>query len=236
MLTLLLAMLLAADKPPPARLVVPKSLQKQRAPLEKDQGPIPLASPATLEALGPIDPKPGAWVEYLVHHRGKLQARVKLTVLPEAAPEGRFWLELAAASGESLPSASRLLLKPGPFRLANVERAMVFLMGQAPFELPIEDVAEEAPPEPKPEASVVRQGSEQIKVRAGTFRAERISVREPKTRTTVWLARGAVPLWGLVRTEGGGRVVELVEFGQSGGKSVMPDPAAAQGKGNESVK
>src|SRR2546429_1146935 len=76
--------------------------------------PTPLfADPRLAEAMGRIDPRPGAWAEYLVRLPGREDLRVRATVLADAA-DGRHWLELITASAGGGFSPSRLLLRADP--------------------------------------------------------------------------------------------------------------------------
>ena len=97
------------------------------------------ADPAIPAALGPINPRPGSWAEYLVRTRGREDVRVRATVLP-AEGEGRYWLELTAAGESGIASAARVLIegdRPWP---ANVGRMYVMLAAQQPVEIPLDRI------------------------------------------------------------------------------------------------
>src|SRR5437762_11557391 len=75
--------------------------------------PTPLfADPRLAEAMGRIDPRPGAWAEYLVRVPGRGDLRVRATVLADAAG-GRHWLERITACAGGLASASGVLVRAG---------------------------------------------------------------------------------------------------------------------------
>ncbi len=102
--------------------------------------PSPLfADPDLAEAMGRIDPRPGAWVEYLVRAPGRDDLRVRATVLP-AATGGRHWIELITASADGIVSASRLLLRADSLFPRNVERMYLMLAGQQPIEVPMDRI------------------------------------------------------------------------------------------------
>src|SRR5438045_8925067 len=95
------------------------------------------ADPAIPAALGPINPRPGSWAEYLVRTRGREDVRVRATVLP-AEGEGRYWLELTAAGESGIASAARVLIegdRPWP---ANVGRMYVMLAAAQPAPIQLE--------------------------------------------------------------------------------------------------
>jgi hypothetical protein len=95
--------------------------------------------PALASDLGPIDPRPGSWAEYLVRTPGREIVRVRATVFP-AEGERRWWLELTAAGESGIASAARILIegdRPWP---ANVGRMFVMLAGQQPIELPVDRI------------------------------------------------------------------------------------------------
>ncbi|TMA29331.1 MAG: hypothetical protein E6J78_02960 [Deltaproteobacteria bacterium] len=222
---MLLALLLAAQGArPPAHLVVPRSLQEER-----DGAPEIFSDPQLLSALGDFKPEPGAWAEYLVRSSGE-QVRVRISVLPEAAPEGRYWLELDTASPGGPPAAAKLLLHGSPARAENIERLLLFMPGQAPVEIPVDQLREDMPAEPAAKApKVSRKKRERVQVRGGTFAdAEALQVGD----TRLWRS-DRVPLWGLIKSRSPRATVELLGSARSGAHSVFPGD---QGNGSESTK
>jgi hypothetical protein len=232
----LLALLLAAPAPtPPAHLVVPESVRKQRE-QEKD-GPAAqlsiFADPRLAEALGRFDAHPGAWVEYAVLPKRGPQVRLRAAVLAPALPDGRYWLEIATQVQEGPPLAMKMLLRGAPGRVENAERAFFYMGGQAPLELPLDDAREAGRPAARGALpKIERKGREEIHLTAGTFRCEVLQVKAMRIHRS-----DQVPLWGLVRARDPERRVELIGFARSGAETVFPpgfdDP---QGKGSESVK
>jgi hypothetical protein len=191
--------------------------------------PSPLfADPQIAEAMGRIDPRPGAWVEYLVRGPERDDLRVRATVL-SAAADGRHWLELITASGSGMVSASRVLVRSDALFPGNVERMYLMLAGQQPIEVPLDRIKlPEARTGARP--SIVRLGIRRVRVPAGMFVAEAMRVAE----TLVW-RDAAVPLWGLVKAKSPRQSLELVAFGMAGGHSVFP-PGWDQGNGSEKAK
>jgi len=187
------------------------------------------ADPALREALGSIDPKPGAWAEYLLRAPGKGDLRVRATVLG-AVDDGRYWLELATAGESGLASAAKFLIHGSAFSPGDVERLYVMVAGQQPIEIPLDEVRP-AGAKPKAEARrVERLRPERVHVAAGEFTAEVFRV----SGTRIWRAAG-VPLWGLVKARSARQSMELVASGITGGHSLFP-PGWDQGKGSESRK
>jgi hypothetical protein len=212
---MVLALLMAAAVAQPSGAVAP-------APLFGD--------PTVQAALGELRPTPGAWAEYLVRGRGKGDLRVRATAL-EAGEAGKFWLELASASETGIASAARLLIHGNAAAPENVERLYVMILGQQPIEVPPEQVqAGGAKRAAKRMSKVKRMGTERIRVPAGEFTAQVLSV----SGTRIWRS-AAVPLWGLVRTRSADRSVELVSFDLKGGHSLFP-AGWDQGNGSESRK
>jgi hypothetical protein len=188
-----------------------------------------------------------------VREGGTPTLRLRLGVLPppKDAGEGRYWLEIVTLGGGTLPTAVRMLAHGDPLTLSNVERVVVYVTGQVPLELPIDDAAEgleeqrksAAPPRP---ARVQRQAAEDVQVHGGRYHAERVNVRAGGVTSRLWLDRERVPLWGLVRAETGRRVIELFASGREGAHTVFPpapgepderpDAGALYGNGSESTK
>jgi hypothetical protein len=190
------------------------------------------ADPRLSAVLGDFEPRAGAWVEYAIVPRKGPQARLRLSVLAPLLPEGRYWLESASQSQGAPPVAIRMLLHGPPGSIENMERLYVYVAGQAPMEFPLDADARAAPrPLPRrPAPRVRRRGEQEVRVAAGSFRAELIEVGPAR----VWRSDG-VPLWGLVRATEPGRRVELIAFGRSGARTVFP-AEFDQGKGSESKK
>jgi hypothetical protein len=109
--------------------------------------------------------------------------------------------------------------------LARLESAVVYLLGVAPLELPVVDLAGAFDGRcPESDAGGRRVT---VTVPAGTFAAEELPGADGER---LWVARD-VPLWGLVRAESRRVRVELVGFGWSGARSVLP----AQGTGSDNT-
>lgn len=234
LLTLLLAAQAAqAAKPPPARLVVPEELKKEREAESKPPAPV-LGDAALSEALGPLKPEVGAWVEYAVRTRGTPDARVRIAVLPPALENGWYWLEEVSLGNEGAASAVKMRLHGDPSDTRNIDRMYLFVPGQAPIEVPLDQIPKAGPPAHKP-GKAVRGAPERIKVMAGTFeKAE--TLRSGNLR--IWRAQ-SVPLWGLVKATSPGQTVELMNSGRTGAHSAFPAGFADdqnQGKGSEIAK
>jgi hypothetical protein len=185
---------------------------------------VPLAvDPQLQDALGPIDPRPGAWAEYLIRTAGRDDLRLRATVLPAEAA-GRYWLELAMAAEAGIASAARLLVRRDP--AAGIESAHLMLAGQQPIQIPPDRLR----PAVRKIPSMTRARRTRVRVRAGTFMADMFRAGAAR----VWRAPG-VPLWGLVKARSKRQSIELIACGASGGRSVFP-AGWAQGKGSESAK
>jgi hypothetical protein len=200
----------------------------QRAPPRWPVSPL-FADPGMRAALGSIDPKPGAWAEYLVRAPGKGDLRVRATVLA-AADDGRYWLELATAGESGLASAAKLLVHGNAFSLGDVERLYVMIAGQQPIEVPLDEVRPGRAKPPAEAQRVERLRPERVRVAAGEFNADVFRA----SGTRIWRAAG-VPLWGLVKARSARQSMELVASGTTGGHSLFP-PGWDQGKGSESRK
>jgi len=189
------------------------------------------ATPELLASSFPLRITAGAWAEYSIRSRGGQDFRVRFSIVPPALEEGRAWVEVAALGEMALPFAARLLVRSG----GGVERALVYVLGQAPLELPTETAPAARAGRRSREARSSRVGAvtrREVSVPAGRFDAEEVRVSPPGQALRAWRSE-RVPLWGLVRAEGARQVVELVAYGQSGARSVLPD---VQGNGRESTK
>jgi hypothetical protein len=177
-------------------------------------------------ALGPFRPQPGAWVEYLVQSRGEQDVRVRLAIVSPPPDRARAWVEVATIGARSIPFAARLLLNTAT---GELERASVYALGQAPFDLPVggDDPARVPPPT----ARVVPGRAKTVTVPAGTFSATELRVSAGVEVTRVWRT-DEVPLWGIVRARQRARTIELLRFGRTGARSVFP---GLHGMGSDST-
>jgi len=230
----LLALLLAASsQKPPAHLVVPRSMRKERDQEEQFSSFPPLADPRLAEALGPLEPHAGAWAEYLVRTKGEDDVRLRASIL-SVLGAGRYWLEMATASESGPPAATKLLVKGNPAQPRDLERALLLVAGQQPLEIPLDQL--ETPDLKSGKLpKVERLKPARVRVRAGEFLdAEALRVGD----TRIWRS-GKVPLWGLVKVQSPSQTVELLSYGLTGAHTVFPPgwgDEPAQGKGSESVK
>lgn len=185
-----------------------------------------LGDPALAGALGALKPEPGAWVEYAVRTRGQPDVRVRVSVLPPALPDGWFWLEVVSAGSEGLPSAVKLRARGDPGDRRNLDRMLLYVAGQAPIEVPLDQLPDSPAPAPG-QRRVVSGAPERVRVKAGVFANAR-PVRAGEVR--LW-RDGSVPLWGLVKARTPRQTVELIGYGHTGAHSTFP-----QGNGSESMK
>ena len=236
---MLLALLIAAGaaaQKPPANVIIPDELREQR---ERDllatpeQVPV-FGNPLLSAALGPLQPRPGAWVEYRVHQQGEADVRVRVSVLDQPAADGRYWLELATLAQTGMAAAAKLLVHGDPLAAKNVERMFVLMVGQQPLEVPLDQL--DAPAvKPPPPVTVARRGQALVTVGAGEYRAEVLEAGDMR----IWRA-ATVPLWGLVKARSPKRTIELIATGVTGAHTVFPpgwgDGKDAQGIGSEMTK
>jgi hypothetical protein len=177
-----------------------------------------------MEALGDLEPTPGAWAEYAVKSP-QWSLRVRVSVLPDPAPVDRYWLELVTTAGNAPMQAVRLLVHGSLAQPRSLERVELYRTGQAPLELPVEGLANE-PLKPGKPPRIVRGRKERVQVPAGSFTAQRFDAGDVR----LWRSPD-VPLWGLVRSRSPRQTVELVDSGLTGAHSVFP-----QGNGNDKTK
>lgn len=196
---------------------------------------IPLFSdPRLSEALGGFQERAGAWVEYAVLPRRGPQARVKASLLAPRSSSGRYWLEMVSEQQGGPPVAVKMLLHGPPGKMENVERIYLYVAGQAPVELPLDDApADAGTPSGGPLPKVRRKGTEELVLAAGKFRCQVLQIEGSRLYRS-----SQVPLWGMVRAITPEERVELIGFGESGAVSVFPEAfgEGAQGKGRESAK
>lgn len=233
---MLLALLLLAAQPakPPARRVVPKALERERGGADLPLPSSVFDDPRLAAALGPLHPQPGAWVEYAIHSKNAGGLRARLSIL-SALPDGRYWLEINTLSEDVPPASVKLLLRGTTLAVKDVERAFIWLTGQAPLELPVDQLPAQKEKEPTaPEAKVHKGPPATVQVPAGTFaKAETLRVGD----TRFWRA-AEVPLWGLVKSQSPRQTLELTASGKTGAHTVFPAGwgEEPQGNGKESTK
>ena len=193
-----------------------------------------LGDGALAEALGPPDAQPGAWVEYAIRTKGQSDTRVRFSILPPRLEGGWYWLEEAGVNSEGMASAIKVRVKGDPSDPRNYDRMFVYVFGQAPIEVPIDQLTLPEPPKKEPDR-VVKGAPERISVKAGVFeKAEPLRLRDVR----VWRSP-KVPLWGLVKAQSPRQTVELIGSGRTGAHSTFPagwGEDAPQGKGSESTK
>ena len=209
-------------------LVVPKSLQEERAESPEPHLPlIALGTPDVLEALGEFRPEIGAWAEYAITEHQHQTGRILISVLPPPMPDGNYWLEIDSINEQAYPVALRLLAHGNPGRVSSIARAIIYVPGQGPIELPLRLANEEhSRPAPAPSgAGISTTHGEKVKVAAGSFTADRIRIGKGKESTTLWRSLD-VPLFGLVKSVAPGKEIELSASGHTGGHTLFAAPVA----------
>jgi hypothetical protein len=233
MLISLLLVAAAASSERPDGGIPPKLPSSVEAilPDRKPDGALPrlaLGMPDLVAALGPLRVEVGAWAEYLLRSpRGT--ARMRFSLLPPKLEGGRYLLEVAAFSDMGLPFALRALLVPGPVVPANMERATLYVLGQAPLEVPMEDLKQQASrARPDPSGARIARGPQRtLSTEAGRFKAAELRITARGQTTRLWRS-DEVPLWGLVRSKGPEEAIELVAFSREGARSAIPEPGRAK--------
>lgn len=230
---MLLALLIAAG--PPAHLVVPDGIQKERAAEAAPPSAI-LGDPALSNALGPPDAHPGAWVDYAIRTKGEPDVRVRFSILPPALPGGQYWLEEAGVSSAGQGSAVKLRAHGDPADPRNIDRMYIYVPGQAPIEIPLDQLPPPPAPAAKKPAKLVKGRPERVQVKGGVFeKAETMRVGDVR----IWRSP-KVPIWGLVKAVGPHQTVELLGSGTTGAHTIFPpgfsEDQLPQGKGSESTK
>jgi len=225
---MVLALLLATmSTAPPARPA--RSRNAPQAAHEPRSLP-PLDSPQLTATWGALRADVGSWAEYLVRTRGDQDVRFRVSVVPQPVDGGRVWVEVTALGSESLPVATRLLIVGAT---GKVERAVVYALGQAPLDVPVEDNARAVATASRSASMQVVQGRrEAVAVPAGTFRAIKLRVAVGRDRLRVWKS-DTVPLWGLVRARDARTTVELLRYGDRGASSVFPVQGNGSDRANE---
>ncbi len=214
-------------------IFVPQAVKDRREKTVAQPPPqklINFASPDVLAALGAFRPEIGAWAEYVVSQNKRLLSRVLVSVLPPPMPDGSFWLEIDSAGEGEAPTALRLLVHGNPGELSAIDRAIVYVAGQTAFELPMQALEKEHA-RPRPErsgADLKAQHHVAIRVKAGNYDTDRIQLSKGKETNLVWRS-DAVPLFGLVKSEVGGRVTELSACGHTGAHTLMTTPILDEG-------
>ena len=191
-----------------------------------------LGDAALAEALGPPDTQAGSWVEYIVRTRGHSDTRVRFSILPPALEKGWYWMEEAGVNSDGMASAIKLRVHGDPSDPRNYDRMYVYVLGQAPIEVPLDQIPM---PEPlrKAPGKVVKGAPERIEVKAGVYeKAEPLRLRDVR----IWRSK-SVPLWGLIKAQSPRQTVELIGSGRTGAHSTFPTAwVDDQGKGSESMK
>jgi hypothetical protein len=213
-----------APLPPSMRAITPERSPGAPLPL------FALGAPDLVDALGSLRVEVGAWAEYLLRSP-EGTARMRFSLLPPKLEGGRYWLEVAAFSDVALPFALRAILLPGPVTPANMERATLYVLGQAPLEVPMDDLKKHVSRKaPGPSgARIVHGPARTVVTQAGRFQATELRITARGQTTRLWRS-DAVPLWGLVRSKGPKETIELVAFSREGAKSAVPAPGQGNGK------
>lgn len=174
-----------------------------------------------------FDAQRGAWAEYLVRTKGSDPLRVRVSVLSK---EGESALiEIDTLAKDKPPQAVRMLVHGSPADARNVDKLELYVAGQAPIEVPVDELRDDLRPPPKHKSRAVQHGRERVQVQAGSFDAEVVD----RGSTRIW-SSNEVPIFCMVKTRTKTQTAELIAFGRTGAHSLFPD--AAHQKGSETTK
>jgi hypothetical protein len=176
---------------------------------------------------GRFDAQPGAWVEYLVHGDGSAPLRVRVSVLSKDGDKAV--IEIDTLGKDKPPQSVRMVVHGSPSDARNVDKLELYVAGQAPIEVPLDELRDDIRPPPKKKARAVQRGRERVQVPAGSFDAEVVD----RGQARIW-SSSAVPIFGMVKTRTKAQTAELIAFGRTGAHSLFPD--AGHQKGSEMTK
>ena len=182
---------------------------------------------SSLFDAGRFDAQPGAWVEYLVHGKGSEPLRVRVSVLSKDGD--RALIEIDTLAKDKPSQSVRMLVHGSPADARNLDKLELYVAGQAPIEVPVDDLRDETRPPAKDKTRAVQRGRERVQVPAGSFDAQVVD-RGP---SRIWSSND-VPIFGMVKTRTKAQTAELIGFGRQGAHSLFPD--AAHQKGSETTK
>ena len=174
-----------------------------------------------------FDAQPGAWVEYLVRTNGSEPLRVRVSVLSKEGENAL--IEIDTLAKDKPPQSVRMLVHGSPADARNVDKLELYVAGQAPIEVPLDELRDDLKPPPKNKVRTVERGRERVQVQAGTFDAEVVD----RGQARVWSSK-EVPIFGMVKTRTKTHTAELIGFGRTGAHSLVPD--AAHQNGSETTK
>jgi hypothetical protein len=174
-----------------------------------------------------FDAQPGAWVEYLVRTKGSEPLRVRVSVLSKEGENAS--IEIDTLAKDKPPQSVRMLVHGSPADARNVDKLELYVAGQAPIEVPLDDLRDDLRPPPKSKARAVERGRERVQVQAGSFDA----VVVDRGGARIWSSND-VPIFGMVKTRTQAQTAELIAFGRTGAHSLFPD--AAHQNGSETTK
>lgn len=166
----------------------------------------------------------GLWVEYLVLLHDRREAwHLRLAV---TGREGdAWWVEMTVAQARGGEAVARMLVRQGEGvgLGGRLLRLVVQAEGQIPLELPLEEASGTLPDLDAGEGASALVGSEQVRVRAGTFEARHYRRGAGRSARDAWIS-DRVPLWGLVRFHGPHAEMALTGMGTGAVSRITGDP------------
>lgn len=174
-----------------------------------------------------FDAQPGAWAEYLVTGKGSEPLRVRISVLSKEGDNAAIEIDTLPKTG--VAQSVRMLVHGTPADARNVKKIELYVAGQAPIEVPVDELRDDMRPPPKNKPRAVQRGRERVQVPAGSFDTKVVD----KGPSRIW-SSNLVPIYGMVKTRTKAQTAELIAFGRTGAHSLFPD--AAHQKGSERTK
>ncbi|TFG62563.1 MAG: hypothetical protein E4H28_07500 [Gemmatimonadales bacterium] len=204
--------------------------------------PALLAAPTSLQAQDDLPairlqelcegfsaPADGQWAEYLAESTER-DAKIRFTILPDGDSEGKL-LELKVSVMDGQSMIIQVSVPDYPFSPGDGKRMVMKVEGQPAMVMPLSMVGTMAQMElPTPAASDCLNaeflGMENIDIAGVTYETHHIRPAG-QDQAEVWLTTD-IP-FGIVKAEGGGGVMLLLEFGEGAVSSITETPVTMPG-------
>jgi hypothetical protein len=159
----------------------------------------------------------GGWSEYQMTGKGEQPSKMKIAIVGKEGDA--YWYETVMETKREGRVISKMLVSGNPEDQKNVKRMIVKMGNEPAMEMPVQMMQGSKGQGQK--GKITDQGSESIKVPAGTFTTRHMQYQDGETVVDTWV-HNDIPPYGMVKSQSKDFEMVLLGYG-TGAKTLISE-------------
>jgi hypothetical protein len=159
-------------------------------------------------------PVVGGWSEYQMTGKGEQPSKMKIAIVGKEG-DG-YWYETVMETKQDGRMISKMLVSGNPEDQKSIKRMIVKVGDEPAMEMPVQ--AMQGSKDQGPRGKTLDQGTESIKVLAGTFTTQHMQHQDGETMVDTWVHKDISP-YGMVKSQS--KEFEMVLLGYGTGAKTL---------------